>query len=200
MTLTVRLLDIPYESLGRGRDGSYDKNAPRVRGTSKFLNIMDRIVIVADVNGVRVPFYLSTGAGGKQNVPAGKWYPFFGIGPDWWMNKLHDADIAAYYHSDVLKKICQQLDIKLGDIRDRAADYPTTSLASTQTRDFINAGFDRVTENETPGAPAIVAQNVSAIRAALDRAAPQNAWQRRAARVPTGPQAPWTPDAGHSRD
>lgn len=44
-------------------------------------------LVLVDINGVQVPFYLSTGLGGKANVASGKWYPFFGIGDDGWINE-----------------------------------------------------------------------------------------------------------------
>ena len=40
---------------------------------SKLLNNYGRVTILADINGVRVPFYISTGQGGKENVAIGKW-------------------------------------------------------------------------------------------------------------------------------
>ena len=39
-----------------------------------------RPVMLIDIDDVRVPFYVSTGKGGKKNVPVGQWYPFFGMG------------------------------------------------------------------------------------------------------------------------
>jgi len=38
----------------------------------------NRVMAITEVNGVKVPFYISTGTGGKASVPAGKWYPFLG--------------------------------------------------------------------------------------------------------------------------
>ena len=44
-----------------------------------------------------MPFYLSTGKGGKKDVTSGKWYPIFGIGQDGWLNKLSGTEINNYY-------------------------------------------------------------------------------------------------------
>jgi hypothetical protein len=56
-----------------------------------------------NINGVHQPFYVSTGAGEKEGVATGKWYPFFGIGKDGWFNKTSEADINNYYGSEALK-------------------------------------------------------------------------------------------------
>jgi hypothetical protein len=76
-----------------------------------------RIMVVADVNGTRVPFYLSTGRGNKQTVPSGKWYPFFGYGKDGWINKGTEEDINNFYGSPALKAKAEELNSTLGDIR-----------------------------------------------------------------------------------
>lgn len=66
----------------------------------------------ANVNGVTVPFYRSSGAAGKQNVKAGLWYPIFGIGSDEWINKGTQAEISSYYGSAELRAAAQFLDQK----------------------------------------------------------------------------------------
>lgn len=171
MTLDVKLLEIPYESLGIDAHGNYDTSRPLISGKSKFLNIYDRIIIVADIDGYVMPFYLSTGHGGKSNVPAGKWYPFFGINNDdgeIWINKSDDATIAAYYNSDILKKICIQLDKTIGDIRKNADTFPTISLKSSRAIDFINQSFKQTTPNRTRDTIKIVSQNIAAATTTLD--------------------------------
>ncbi len=74
------------------------------------VNYGGRLVVISEVNGRKVPFYLSTGEGGKVGVPSGKWYPFFGIGPNGWINKGASVDIARYYGSPALKRVAEQLD------------------------------------------------------------------------------------------
>lgn len=160
MALDVKLLEIPYESLARDQNGNYDKYLPMVVGKSKFLNIAGRIVIVADIDGYKQPFYLSSGIGGKKNVPAGKWYPFFGISDDMWINKLHSEDIANYYNSEALKRISTQLDAVIGDISSQIDKYPTSSIKSTLAKNFINQSFQSVTENDLPNTIKIVTKNV----------------------------------------
>jgi hypothetical protein len=50
------------------------------------VNYYHRNIVVVNINGVHMPFYMSTGLGGKENVQPGLWYPFFGI-KDGWLNK-----------------------------------------------------------------------------------------------------------------
>lgn len=188
MALNVRLLEIPFDAMSRGPDGAFHPDAPLTRGHSKFINIMGRIIIVADINGYVQPFYLSSGMGGKKNVPAGKWYPFFGIGNnDLWINKLSSTEIAAYYHNDTLKKISQQLDTVIGDIRDRADALPMPSIKSTRTFDFINQSFARVASNDTPETIKIVSSNVAQSIQKINQVARADALRtgtRRAANMP----------------
>ena len=76
-----------------------------------------RVMVISEVNGVRVPFYLSTGRGGKKTVPAGKWYPFFGYGADGWINKGTEEDINNFYGSSALAAKAEQLNSSIGDAR-----------------------------------------------------------------------------------
>jgi hypothetical protein len=64
-----------------------------------------------------IPFYKSTGAGGKKDVPADKWYPFFGIGKDAWINKTDGKDVVNYYFSSELGKIAKALDNNIPDLK-----------------------------------------------------------------------------------
>jgi len=89
-------------------------------GRSKIINFADRKIIVLNFNGFNIPFYCSSGHGGKKGVEAGQWYPFFGLYSekgDAWLNKLTEDDINDYYGSTELKAICEKLDSTFGDIR-----------------------------------------------------------------------------------
>ena len=63
-------------------------------GSSEVVNIADRAVVVVNVDGHRIPFYVSSGQAGKDalGIPSGKWYPIAGIGKDGegWFNKMPD--------------------------------------------------------------------------------------------------------------
>jgi hypothetical protein len=52
------------------------------------IDFYHRKLVLVDINGLKIPFYRSTGFGGKANVEAGKWYPVWGIDPgEGWINK-----------------------------------------------------------------------------------------------------------------
>jgi hypothetical protein len=109
-------------------------------GTSSIIDMAGRKIVVRDVNGVQVPFYLSSGRAGKADVPAGKWYPILGIDPDTgWINKGSSAEIVNYYGSDALRQAAQELDATIGDIRN---DTSVPSVGPTGPHmDLINQGL-----------------------------------------------------------
>ena len=77
-----------------------------------------RKMVLLDINGFKLPFYCSTGMGGKKNVQAGKWYPSLGIDPSGaWLMKGNEDQINSYYGSPALKAISELLDEKYGDVR-----------------------------------------------------------------------------------
>ena len=86
-------------------------------GKEGMINLAGRMIVIVNINGTDVPFYLSTGKGQKENVESGKWYPFFGIDPDGWFNKGTENDINDYYGNPMLKAVAKALDNKFGDIR-----------------------------------------------------------------------------------
>lgn len=81
------------------------------------IDLAGRKIILANINGVKVPFYLSTGSGNKAFVESGKWYPFFGLDPDGWFNKGTEDEINDFYGSAKLKEVAEKLNKKYGDIR-----------------------------------------------------------------------------------
>jgi len=76
-SITATRLEIPYETYAKDpQTGGLDpKN--KISGKSKIIDYADRKIVVFNVNGIHVPFYLSSGHGGKKDVTSGKWYPFF---------------------------------------------------------------------------------------------------------------------------
>lgn len=99
----------------------------------------ERFFVVVDVNNVKMPFYLSSGFGGKTNVPPGKWYPYFGVGPDGWLNKTTTDQILNYYHSNKLKSVAHKLDDVLGDLRPHKDLFPLvgyTTVAPNSNQDM----------------------------------------------------------------
>jgi len=99
-----------------------------ISGSSEIIDITGRKIILLDINGVNCPFYLSSGAAGKKDVPAGKWYPFFGISSDGWINKGSSQQINSYYGIDLLKYYGQYLDKTIGDVRNK--EYPKAAGSS----------------------------------------------------------------------
>lgn len=136
------LLEIPFETLSWNVETQKQSVSS---GKARIIDYADRKIIVLNVNGFKMPFYLSSGHGGKKDVKAGKWYPFFGVGSDGWLNKLGEDDINNYYGSDLLRSICEELDNYFGDIR---SDSSIQKVKATGSHiDFINSDLNPA-ENE----------------------------------------------------
>lgn len=87
-----------------------------------------------------IPFYLSTGKGGKVDVPPGRWYPFFGFseqGIKGWFIK--GEEMANYYDDDRLFAAARYLDTKFGDRRDREDWGRKIRPNSQEHRDVMRA-------------------------------------------------------------
>jgi hypothetical protein len=124
---------IPYDTL------TFDEASQTAVPSSGEADVIDysgRKIVMRDINGTMVPFYLSTGSGGKKGVAAGKWYPFFGIGADGWINKTTEDDINDYYGSSELRGVAEELNNTIGDIR---SDTTVPKVKATGAHiDFIN--------------------------------------------------------------
>jgi len=80
-------------------------------------SIGGRAIVIVEVGERKIPFYVSTGDGGKLNVPTGKWGVFFGLDGTWFVK--HGDLMADQYGSYELKQIANKLDEVLGDPRNR---------------------------------------------------------------------------------
>nr|WP_288102207.1 LPD38 domain-containing protein [Halomonas sp.] len=162
------LTSLPY---GGKRWNKGTKTAEEMSGQAPIVDYSGRRVVLKDVNGVTVPFYQSTGAGGKAATKPGQWYPFTGIGSDGWINKLGDADISQYYGSPALRQAAQELDATVGDIRSRD-DIPKTGTTGTGQAfiDAVNSAFDgqQVSANNQPDSKINVQSSVDALKTAVD--------------------------------
>jgi len=118
----------------------------------------ERVAVMRNINGVNVPFYLSTGKGGKTDVPAGKWYPFFGIGSEGWVNKTGGKEMVNYHGSEAFRMVARELDSTIGDIR---ADIPKYTKAPLSGLGFLNEGLNPV--NNGPGALQNVNANIASV-------------------------------------
>ena len=109
-----------------------------------------RYTVAVDMGGISVPFYTSTGLGGKASVAVDKWYPFFGIGPDGWINKGSEEIINDFYGSNKLKRVAQVLNNTLG-LPSRAKNVSGWSVNRGDGNYFISAvnrGLDPATSSD----------------------------------------------------
>lgn len=115
----ILYVDVPIDDLPKGAfKDPYEIVTPLFQSAG-------RGMVVVDISGTRVPFYVSTGKGGKKSVKQGSWQPFFGFGPDdGWLNKGSEKDVANYYGVPILRKIARTLDDRFGDIRDQVDSLP----------------------------------------------------------------------------
>lgn len=126
-------------------------NAKGESGTNNMINYYHRNIVIVNINGVHVPFYMSTGLGGKENVQPGLWYPFFGI-KDGWLNKGTQEQINSFYGSPVLQAIAEQLNATLGtgyvnDIKGPITLDPSYEGEYPQI-DFINQDMNPTANNK----------------------------------------------------
>jgi hypothetical protein len=110
-------IPVPYDTIEVIGDLGSGQGTRRISGqAAPIVNYKDRAIVFREVNGVVVPFYLSTGEGGKKTVASGKWYPFFGVGGDGWINKGSSTQINDYYGSPDLRRVAETLDSELGSV------------------------------------------------------------------------------------
>ena len=77
-------------------------------GKKYILQTISRIAVIANVNGVKIPFYQSsTGTGGKVS---GAWYPFFGNKGAWLIKGNIEKDLNKGYHIPELQEMMKYLD------------------------------------------------------------------------------------------
>lgn len=166
------LTPIPYDTAVY--DPTIPGNKRKESGQAEIIDFGGRKIVLRNINGVQVPFYLSTGSGGKVDVPAGKWYPFFGIGADGWINKTGGKEMTDYYNSPALRREAELLDSTLGDIRNEQHVKVSPKGAHIEA---INAGL-APTENQTPETLNKVRENINRVVQQVDAAPTEQAPQR----------------------
>jgi hypothetical protein len=121
-----------------------------IQGHSKIVNLGGyRPHVLALIRGTQVPFYISTGLGGKDSVEPGKWYPHFGQGKDGWLNKASESAINEHYGSRHLKSVADWLNTNVGDVRD---DHRIPEVNKTGPHvDAMNKDLSPVTWMESYG-------------------------------------------------
>lgn len=132
-----------------------------------------RYFTVVNINGINIPFYMSSGLGGKKTVESGKWYPFFGISKKGWLNKGSEEEINNYYDSPELKEIANHLDVifpstEYGISKKDGIIEPTGKGEQVSKGNFFN--FDEVVnkdlspvENKTATTKKEVSKNVDKV-------------------------------------
>lgn len=113
----------------------------------------DRPIVLTKVGGETVPFYRSKqGTGGAKK--AGIWYPFFGIGHDFWLIKGGNDNFENCYSNPVLKKIQDilsetfnwdhSLDLQKGTLADF---HPLASNTENLERYFKRTELNKIAFN-----------------------------------------------------
>jgi len=105
------------------------------------VNHEGRAIVVVEVKGQRIPYYLSSGDVAKAGVTPGRWYPTFGVGADGWINKA--ANVGEYYGKKDLALMGRRLDNMIGDIRTKLSDPKEFGMAKSAMAD-INQGLSPV--------------------------------------------------------
>ena len=134
-------------------------------GTSKVAITGDgRITAVVNVRGVHVPFYISTGEGGKLSVPTGMWYPFFGSGPSGYLNKGTEDSINKFYGSKVFERYASLLNRELGNLMTVQEQVP---MMKKSGRDIINQDMAPMDHAEIEANPEEFKKRVNAFLAKI---------------------------------
>ncbi len=109
-----------------------------------------RAVVVVNINGARLPFYVSSGLSGKESefgIAQGKWYPLMGISATW-LNKMPDMKKNPYMELDKVAAMLEKL-YPAAQLRDMALrnDLPTRSANEKMFDAVVNAEFPEGVNN-----------------------------------------------------
>jgi hypothetical protein len=168
-------LDLPWKGYRQNPDTSA---VTLLEGTSEIVNNAGRLIVVLDINGVKVPFYRSTGQGGKKDVPAGKWYPFLGLASDGYINKTsgsfsYEGDstygILDYYGIPALRQAAEALNSTITADKVNAAESAKVGPVGLEDlRNIVNQTFPvEPTKNGKPDTVKKVIENINYLRTAL---------------------------------
>jgi DNA polymerase III epsilon subunit-like protein len=189
------LLEIPYETLTFVPNDPSNPDGPgkniASNAVSAMIRFTTRVVVVVDINGVKVPFYISTGEGDKKSVEINKWYPFFGIGEDSWVNKGTEAEINDYYGSPELRAMAEWLDANIGNVRDNT-EIPRVKATGSHI-DFINSDIP-ATENKQSYSIEKLYENIKATLDKIESNRPDSAKKLESSdEIPPVPPRPVAP-------
>lgn len=133
----------------------------------------DRAKTLVTINGVTIPFYLTSGHGGKGLIPG--WYPFFGIGMDGWLNKTNKADMENFYAdywgaevAELVRQASEDLNNAYGtdpsafqnDADPTVTVRPLMSLLD-KVEDYIRDNISITPTSNEKGAKAALAKNIA---------------------------------------
>lgn len=139
-------------------------NTKKESGSNNIINYSKRNIVVVNINGFHMPFYMSTRVGDKIETNDGEWYPFFGIGQDGWFNETNGKEMSKYYDSPIFAAISQKLNEILGTgLQDKILGPLTVDEINEQTPpqiDFINQDMSPCSNNQTD-TRFIVEQNIA---------------------------------------
>jgi len=128
------------------------------------LNDGGRDVILIDLGTIKLPFYRSSGEGGKERVATNKWYPIFGIAG--WFNKPSQTQIINYYGSKLLKATAQKLDSIL---KEDNCGFNLVSYQKESALQIINQDLSPVSNKEdTAGFCSNIANVLSKVGGAFE--------------------------------
>ncbi|MDR2413346.1 MAG: hypothetical protein LBD50_04025 [Rickettsiales bacterium] len=123
-------------------------------GTTPIGNISGRSVVVVNVNGRKVPFYVSSGKAGKDalGIPSGQWYPLVGIGDQGgWFNKMPDMLNNSVPKLDNIVEMLKQK-FPGGALRQAAMSGDDIPYLSPEAYNVINSEFKKgVVQKLLPG-------------------------------------------------
>jgi hypothetical protein len=124
---TLRTQGIPFEI-----SGDLDANG-------EFNSL--RAYVLVEYNGVKIPFYFSSGAAGKDSVgvTSQRWYPITGISDDW-INKGNFDELKGFYDSPVLRAISEWLSDTIGDPNPEIKKYVKAFVEKYPNRFGIDLG------------------------------------------------------------
>lgn len=163
----IGAIPIPYDTrLWDAARGT----ATYANGTSRIIEVGGRKVVIMDINGKRVPFYLSTGRAGKASVAPGKWYPFFGVSNNGWINKGSEQQINDFYGSSELRDAADKLNSEIGNVLSDTT-IPEGRLKGRHI-DAINEGMSPV-ENGEPDTLTRFEENVRSVLAEISAPRPK---------------------------
>lgn len=143
--------------------------------TYNIVTTLQRTKTIININGVKIPFYLTSGIAGKNLVEG--WYPYFGVGKDGWMNKTDKSDMETYYErywgvetAKIIREVAEELNNAYGVTPNYRPDgdpnatgiYKNKPLTSMEEKveEYINSQLSIAPSSNDSGARKNIRANV----------------------------------------